>query len=110
MLWSGAMEDAGGKIVKSGQVSRKVVDVAAGEAHTLLLTGKPNSIFCECKIEFEISNFIVFFCGVQGMAVFTVGARECLDGSGLGQKRTSFYQYNSTLDTQIQTEQKALSK
>lgn len=45
MLWSGAMEDAGGKIVKSGQVSRKVVDVAAGEAHTLLLTGD-GSVYC----------------------------------------------------------------
>ncbi|KAK7410386.1 hypothetical protein VNO78_01125 [Psophocarpus tetragonolobus] len=40
----GAMEDAG-KIVNSGKLSRKVVDVAAGEAHTLILTGD-GSVYC----------------------------------------------------------------
>lgn len=50
MLWlyefsSEAMEDAG-KPLKSGNPSRKVVDLAAGEAHNLVLTGEyPNSFF-----------------------------------------------------------------
>ncbi|TKY74545.1 Ultraviolet-B receptor UVR8 [Spatholobus suberectus] len=38
------MEDAG-KSLNSGNLSRKVVDVAAGEAHTLLLTGD-GSVYC----------------------------------------------------------------
>jgi len=36
---SEAMEDAG-KPHKSGNPSRKVVDLAAGEAHNLILTGE----------------------------------------------------------------------
>lgn len=40
-----AMEEDAGKLVKSGELSRKVVDVAAGEGHTLVLTGD-GSVYC----------------------------------------------------------------
>ncbi|XP_014498591.1 probable E3 ubiquitin-protein ligase HERC2 isoform X2 [Vigna radiata var. radiata] len=44
------------------------------------------------------------------MAVCTVGVGECLEGLGVAQKRMSFFQYNSNLETRIQMEHKTLSR
>lgn len=91
------MEDS---LNASGNLSRKVIAVAAGEAHTLALTGDLYMNRFMLKIwlhPLKIMENCWSLCGLQEMGTCIHGEEECLGDLGPVRNRMSFSQFESTL-------------